>query len=625
MTQDISKLKELLFENETRTLSDLGRRMDLVFERAGTQERFTASVAGVLDDALRQAEVDRHAEVSQAIAPLIVKTIKTEIRGSQDELAEALYPAMGRMVQAYIASAIRDLMDDINRRLESNPLMLRIRSVLTGRPVAELAFAEGQRLTIDEIFLIRRGSGALIGHWPVGAGASAHDRQVSGILTAINEVATEAFEADQAALRRIDLGSSVVYLRASPTSLLAARGRGVAPAALEQFIDGEFLNTIERLRTLLNGGSEVSDRAINALLADLAAKLEGGIAEQHARLAGRRVGLSPAAVLFWGLALVLAGWAGWAAYSSYVTGRARDTAERVIADRPELNGYPVHIGIESRGAKITLLGLVPTADAAHEAVQRLRTALPAAEIADRTAALPHGDIDALQAGIGELTTEAARNDAAARAALEQLGSETSSANAVLHNGLKTLDDQVAKANGEAQSGLEALHTALIAADKSRHADVEALRSALAEADKARRADVETLRAELARALAPSALARLEAWTHSHAIFFTKDTGYRDPAVAAAALDELARLIKDTDVLVRVVGFTDEKGGQERNVPLSLARANQVASELQSRGIPAARLVAVGRNNIEDLSPVVGDASPNRRVEFEIGFDGEAAR
>lgn len=153
----------------------------------------------------------------------------------------------------------------------------------------------------------------------------------------------------------------------------------------------------------------------------------------------------------------------------------------------------------------------------------------------------------------------------------------------------------------------------------------ALRSALAEADKARRADVETLRAELARAVAPSALAKLEAWTHSHAIFFTKDTGYRDPAVAAAALDELAKLIKDTDVLVRVVGFTDEKGGQERNVPLSLARANQVASELQSRGIPAARLVAVGRNNIEDLSPVVGDASPNRRVEFEIGFDGEAAR
>ena len=603
MAQDVSKLKELLFESESRTLSDLSQRMDLVFERAGSQERFTASVAGVLDDALRQAEIDHHAELSQAIAPLIVKTIKTEIRGSQDELAEALYPAMGRMVTAYIASAIHDLMDDINRRLESNPFMLRVRSLLTGRPVAELAFAEGQRLRIDEIFLIRRGSGALMGHWPVGVGASEHDRRVSGVLTAINEVATEAFEAEQSALRRIDLGNSLVLLRASPAYLLAAKCRGVAPASVEHIIDQHFVDAIERLRALLNGASEVSERAVNMLLADLAAKLDLAMAEQHAKFSGRRSRLSPAAVLVWSASLLLAGWGAWSAYSSYATGQTRGIAERVIAAQSELNGYPVHVGVERRGAEVSLLGLVPTVDAAREAVRRLKTVLPLSQITDRTAALPRGDIEALQVQVGQLSSEAARSDAAARTALAQLGSETSSTNAALHNGLKTLDDQIAKANGATQSGIEALHGALIAADKARHADVEALRAELA----------------------PSARARLETWTRTHAIFFTKDTGYRDPQLAAAALDELAKLIKETDVLVRVVGFTDEKGGQERNVPLSQARANTIVSELIRRGIPAARLVAVGRNNIEDLSPIVGDASPNRRVEFEIGFDGEAGR
>jgi outer membrane protein OmpA-like peptidoglycan-associated protein len=603
MAQDVSKLKELLFESESRTLSDLSQRMDLVFERAGSQERFTASVAGVLDDALRQAEIDHHAELSQAIAPLIVKTIKTEIRGSQDELAEALYPAMGRMVTAYIASAIHDLMDDINRRLESNPFMLRVRSLLTGRPVAELAFAEGQRLRIDEIFLIRRGSGALMGHWPVGAGASEHDRRVSGVLTAINEVATEAFEAEQSALRRIDLGNSLVLLRASPAYLLAAKCRGVAPASVEHIIDQHFVDAIERLRALLNGASEVSERAVNMLLADLAAKLDLAMAEQHAKFSGRRSRLSPAAVLVWSASLLLAGWGAWSAYSSYATGQTRGIAERVIAAQSELNGYPVHVGVERRGAEVSLLGLVPTVDAAREAVRRLKTVLPLSQITDRTAALPRGDIEALQVQVGRLSSEAARSDAAARTALAQLGSETSSTNAALHNGLKTLDDQIAKANGATQSGIEALHGALIAADKARHADVEALRAELA----------------------PSARARLETWTRTHAIFFTKDTGYRDPQLAAAALDELAKLIKETDVLVRVVGFTDEKGGQERNVPLSQARATTIVSELIRRGIPAARLVAVGRNNIEDLSPIVGDASPNRRVEFEIGFDGEAGR
>jgi outer membrane protein OmpA-like peptidoglycan-associated protein len=74
--------------------------------------------------------------------------------------------------------------------------------------------------------------------------------------------------------------------------------------------------------------------------------------------------------------------------------------------------------------------------------------------------------------------------------------------------------------------------------------------------------------------------------------------------------------------VRVVGYTDEKGGEERNTPLSQARAEKVLADLAARGIPASRLVAVGRNDSADLSPFVGDASPNRRVEFEIGFAGE---
>ncbi len=47
MTQDVTRLKALLFESESRELADLNRRMDMVFERAGSTERFTASVASV--------------------------------------------------------------------------------------------------------------------------------------------------------------------------------------------------------------------------------------------------------------------------------------------------------------------------------------------------------------------------------------------------------------------------------------------------------------------------------------------------------------------------------------------------------------------------------------------------
>jgi outer membrane protein OmpA-like peptidoglycan-associated protein len=602
MSEDVTKLKELLFENESRTLSDLTRRMDIVFERAGTPERFATSVATVLDEALRQAEIDRHAELSNAIAPLIVKTIKTEIRGSQDELAEALYPSLGRMVKAYVISAIRDLMDEINRRLEANRFMLRLRSLLTGRPVAELAFAEGQRLKIEEIFLIRRGSGALIAHWPVGEGLSPHDRRVSGILTAINEVATEAFQADQSALRRIDLGTSLIYLRASPAHLLAAKCSGLAPSAVEQVIDEHFLATIERLRALPNGGIDAAplDRRVGNILAGLATRLEAAIAEQHAKFVRRRSGLSPAAVLLWGIGLALAAWAAWSAYTSYQTERVRSIAATILAGESALSGYPVHVYVERRGREVTLSGLVATPEAAQGALRRLREALPNSEIIDRTTALPGGleearaDIGALQAALSELGSQSSRAEAALRTDIDGL-----------HGEAKGLGAQISQANAETKASLEGL------------------RAGLSQTDAARQADLKAMRSELESALAPTPHERLAKWIGAHAIFFDKDTSYRDPQAAAAALDELKELINATDVLVRVVGYTDEKGGEERNTPLSQARAEKVVADLSARGVPASRLIAVGRNDVEDLSSFVGDSSPNRRVEFEVAFRGEA--
>ena len=121
---------------------------------------------------------------------------------------------------------------------------------------------------------------------------------------------------------------------------------------------------------------------------------------------------------------------------------------------------------------------------------------------------------------------------------------------------------------------------------------------------------------------PSARDRLESWTRAHAIFFGEDTNYRNEASVAKALDELAALMRETAVLVRVVGYTDVKGGNERNSPLSEARADKVVAALIGRGVPAVRLAVVGRKDNQDLSRMVGETSPNRRVEFEVGFEGE---
>jgi outer membrane protein OmpA-like peptidoglycan-associated protein len=573
MAQDVTRLKELLFDREARAITDLTARMDAVFERTGSQERFAASVASVLDEALARAEVEKHAQVAGAIAPLVVSTIRTEIRNSQDELAEALYPAMGRMVKDYVVSAFRDLADEVNRRIEQNRFMLRVRSVLTGRPVSELAMTNTSPTKVEEIYLVRRGSGELVGRWPVAGNPRDHTR--SGVLAAINEVATDAFVAEEASLRRLDLGSSIVYMRASPAHLLFVRCSGAAPGALERAIDAQFIGTIEKLRPIVAAGMPGDPEAaapVNALLASLAADLDAAFAA--GRTAKRR-GVSPAALLFWGLVLLLLGWGGSTAYSAWQTARAHDIAERVIAEDGALRGFPVHVAIADNGDRITLHGLVPKPGDALLATRRLREALPASAITDQTASLPGGLAEA-RAQIAELT-------AAARA--------TNTAVAELTAELKQSreDSRTRLAQSEAQS----------------------------------KARLDQLQAEVARLSQPTPDQRLAQWVGSNAIFFNKDTDYRDARLAAAALDELAVLMQQTEALVRVVGHTDEKGGQTHNSPLSFARATKVLGELTRRGVPADRLVAVGRNDVANLAPSIGDASPNRRVEFEIGFNGEA--
>ena len=294
-----------------------------MFERTGTEERLRDSVARILDGALREAEVQRHDQLSRALAPACRKTIKVELKNSQDEMVEALYPITGRLVKAYVASAMKDLMDQMNRRLENNAVMLRLRSLTTGRSVAELALADSQRLTVDELFLVRRGSGELIQHWPETRGVNASDIHLSGVLTAINEFAGHAFKDDGGNLRSFELDTFTVYLRASPTFLLVRMSRR-APPGVEALIDQEFLQVVERHQAVLHEaavGVPTGRASETRPVGDVVLAAAGDVDRRRTRHppCGACGNASPRsnplkALLRPSLAVPLIGWAAWGGY-----------------------------------------------------------------------------------------------------------------------------------------------------------------------------------------------------------------------------------------------------------------------------------------------------------------------
>jgi outer membrane protein OmpA-like peptidoglycan-associated protein len=643
-------------ERSTRTLiEEMRARLDPVYESVGTREQLCKSVADILDAALRDAEVERHAELSQALAPLLVKTIKTEIVNSRDEMVEALYPITGRLVKAYVANAVKDMMVDINRRLEvgmpGRRAALRLRSLLTGRSPAELALAEAQRLEVVELLLIRRGSGELVASWDrerdgplpmADGGAAAHvaptvgaavpagraerrrdngarEALVGGLLSAITSFAETAFESDPASLRRLDRENDAIYLRATPAFILAARCSGTAPAPIEQLVDNELLATLDRHGAVLThpGARPAAGSAfpVDAVLPDLAGRLERGITERQATYASARGSFVPLLTVAALILLPLLGWIAWQAYGTWENNRVRTAARAVVTATSELRGYPVHVSVDRRGRQVHVTGLAPTEDFRRRLQEQITAVVPQADVHVELAVLPTVvPVDQTPA-ITRVAEEGRR-------AMAQLAEELRRATTAREAGDRQLE---AALTGSQQRQLAALAEAS-KASRDRVGELETETAA-------RLSAIEQALAAIAARPLPAPVAvpvatrmspreRLAAWARDNAIFFGEGANYRDSAAAERALGELAELIKATEDTVRVAGYTDERGGQTRNTPLAQSRAQRVVDDLVALGVPRGRLISVGRANGPDLSPDIGPTSPNRRVEFEPTFRGE---
>ncbi len=751
MTQSVARLKEILFDSEARRLealareieaqaddvraaearitrridaldgqtqtlgAELGSRLSQVFEQAGTRDRLEKSVAQVLDGAFRDAELYRHGQLSQAMAPLLVKTIKSEIANSRDEMVEALYPITGRLVKAYVANAVKDLMADINRRLETRlpgtRTVLRIKSILTGRPLAELALAETQHLDVEELFLIRRGSGDLIGHWEradASAEPTGRDAMVSGLLSAITSFAETAFESEQESLRRLERETDCIYLRATPAYLLAARCGGTAAAPVEQIVDNELLRSLEQHGATIAGAAASGDAAaperVRTMLPELAARLDLAIAEKQSEIAPGRSGFGPLYAMLALLLLPILGWLAWQAYGNYRIGVVRGEVRGTIAEIAELKGYPIVVAVERRGEQVVLSGLVASAEHGNGLVARLKPKLPSVEIVNELSSLPavtqvdvEGPLSSLRTDtarrIVEVETKAKAAGAAlearllaaaaadaARLSVERLaemepallalaqtphpgGGPSIYAKAVgdfgaIARNLPTLAaaaEKAARENGAPEAVIGALdgfvqriddltssllrtamgttseRPATAAARASASVPAQLLQSVdrLAQAvvrleEQEKRQKLEQQIMELARAKGVSPRQRLVEWSQQHAFFFGNSTDYRNEQLAEQRLDELAKLMMDAPGIVRLVGYTDERGSPARNAAVAQQRAEKVSAGLVARGVPRERLVARNRASQSDISTEVGASSPNRRVEVQVGFTDEAA-
>lgn len=691
---DFRRQADSIAEIDAKARAELSDRLERLHDRTGDDERLTESVAQIIGEALRRAEISDHVELSHNIAPLVVTTIKTELRNSQDEMVEALYPITGRLVKAYVASAIKDLSEQMNRRLEQNPVMLRLQSLTTGRPVAELALAGTHDFEIKELYLIRRGSGELVAHWP-DKPISGREHVMSGVLAAVNEFANEALSAEQSSLREIDLGGEQVYLRGSPIYLLAARCSGQAPRPIAQALDDAFLSAVERQHSIDTGpqmGQDTSE-ARAAALAEVGEELSATVSDTLGSVGGSG-SLWPLKLLAALIFVPLLGWFGWTLYNDYLVSQVRTKAERVIAAEPDMTGYPVQISVAGYGTDLTVMGLAPSREARSRVIRNLKETLPDVALHERISLVAGSGIeipdiepeisrirDDLKIAIAGVTRGTwQRSNARAATRLDQAVADLArAAPAITEEATRSDVSRIASGIGDVQTRFAALvDTTRTAASMDAVNDsipaYRQLSERLAElsggllaivgvppSETAQEAEGEAGDATIddaierfagasdriaslaatvaaAKSLRPPQIVKevvapaeptprevLRNWTRDHAIFFSESVDYRDPEAADRSLAALADIMKQKPGALRIVGYTDETGAQDQNERLAKDRATKVLDELVSRGVDPQDLIVVGRSQGLDLSDDSGATSPNRRVQFELAFEGEPTR
>ena len=561
---EFERLKALLVGPESDLLQALSLKVDGLDKYVGTAPHLEIATAEIIARALRRAEVERHRELANALSPLVVSSIRSEIRNSRDAMVEALYPITGRLVAAAVAAAFRDLNARIDRLTSLEGSKLRLRALLAGKPVRELALAQ-TRARLTRVLFLERGSGTLVATWQADGLTTDQPEMLSGLIAAITEFANTALGMQGGELRTLDLGTSRVILRMSPRMIIAANCEGALLSRQEVALDAAFLDLLER--------HDRGDGADAAMLAQAAAT---AAAEPAAAAKSSGKGLYVAGALIAG---ALAWWGG----SRYLAARhdrnLREAFSAALAADPELSAYPLQLGIDRAGGRVLITGLAPDLARVDALAAGLRgLAFPRAVVASVAQVAPVARViqqESAAAALYASTQETGRQDALLR---RQTREE-----------LAGLQKAAAQLEARLGGGLEAAAAALRVAQDGAAAAAQRLAHDRAGRDAAGarlRSDVDALGPRLAAAEAAAGQLRSEV-----------------AATAQQLADARAALGAETAAIRSSLELGDTRGSaQERQLAMLSEGSTSLRKQLETVEATTARL----RAEIEGVAPAMRD-------------------
>ena len=246
-------LKELL-------LSDDRKDFKFLKEEILEHEKFKIKVEPVVDEKID----DLKDNFPKYFGENITEAIKVQIRDSKDEVVEALYPIMGKLIKKFIVAEITKLTETINETI-NNKFSLKhiIKRLFKGkRTDADDVLQEVFEPIIEEIFVIEKDSGLLKGSY--SRGSIADKDMVSGMLTAIKSFAEDAFSKEGQDLEDIKFETFQLSIQNFKSIYIATATSGIINSEFKEKIL-EDINTLAE-RVLMDRSFLSDEEKLNELI-----------------------------------------------------------------------------------------------------------------------------------------------------------------------------------------------------------------------------------------------------------------------------------------------------------------------------------------------------------------------
>lgn len=243
--EKLQLLRDILLIDDRQVADAINERIDLIAETIETREKLSEKV-----DPIIQQRLDEFvSQIPITLGPTITKTLQEQIANSKDQVVEALYPIMGKMIKRYIQNEIKILSENINKKVNNtfsfDAIKRKMRSKFTGVDEGDLMLSELDTPILNEVFVIQKGSGILLGSHSTTA--TVDEDLISGMLTAIKSFVEDAFEGGNQNLENIEYELYNIHIQNFHSYYIAAVCSGSYTRTFESKLENRLFKLSRKL------------------------------------------------------------------------------------------------------------------------------------------------------------------------------------------------------------------------------------------------------------------------------------------------------------------------------------------------------------------------------------------